>query len=261
MRRRFERLTGKPAAGAVSEFAGEPIDVVSICVPTPLHAMAVDEVLSALKPRLLLCEKPIADNERDGSRIVAMARRRKIGLVVNYIRRWQPATRALKRLFDANDLGHIMAAHCYYTRGVLNNASHGIDLFSHWFGAPRGVTVFSCKKSSLPNDVNASFALSYGTFPATFQCGAERDGSLFEIDVVTDRARIWFSDREQRIDWTGGSKGSRRFKNEMNRYQLSVVDDIAIRVHEGGKFESDGASAMAVLKIGLEVLSQCKSSR
>ena len=102
-------------------------EVVSVCSPTAFHARNMADAI-ALRPRLVFCEKPVADLLDEARRLVEMCDRSGVALAVNYTRRWAPDIVRLAREVQSGAWGRVLSAAGWYTKGVVHNGGHMIDL-------------------------------------------------------------------------------------------------------------------------------------
>jgi len=268
-RKIFIKYTGKPAYKGISSIKNKNIDIVSVCVPTEQHLAVIEQIVNFLRPKCILCEKPIADNRSDYLRILDLCDKNNIRLAVNYIRRWNLAVSKLRELFKKGFFGRIETIHCYYTKGLFNNASHSIDLLQYWFGKQRNVKVISCKKSVKKGDLDVSFVLYYEDFEAVFQCGNANDYRIFEIDILSEEGRIQYKDEKVRFYkrikdnmYKNCNRLDNKFcdiKNDMEKYQYNVINGIYEVLKYGKRINSDGNSAGDTLITCLEVKKLCKN--
>lgn len=106
-------------------FADDSLDVVSVAVPTFLHAPIT---VAALERGLhVLCEKPIARNADEAAAMVAAAERAGRVLDVAFNRRRRADIQALRRVIEAGRLGRP-----YYTKVWWLRRS-GIPTLGSWF--------------------------------------------------------------------------------------------------------------------------------
>jgi len=270
-RRLFTKITGLPAYESLAILRKCPVDVVSVCVPTSLHFNVIGGLLSYIKPKVILCEKPIADNMRQAQAIIGACEEHGVRLAVNYIRQWDPAVIRLKQMFAQRAFGRISSIHCYYTKGLFNNGSHFIELLHYWFGTEADVDVITAMQCLLAEDIDASFLLYYNKFFVFFQCVDEHNYSIFEMDIITQKARIKYS--------SGGSKVSiiRRendpifknykrlsdketvIENGMRQYQLNVLAGIYRSLRNEKAFTANGKTAGETLLTCLKIKSKCKN--
>ena len=124
--------------------AAEPLDVVSVAVPTVQH-LAV--ALAALERGVhVLIEKPIAHSVSEADEMIAAAASRGLVLTVGHVERFNPALVELKRRLDANELGRVFQAHARrlspfpaYVKDVgvvMDLATHELDVLTHLVPGP-----------------------------------------------------------------------------------------------------------------------------
>lgn len=140
-RGRFENKFAQPAFATVREmFASCTPDVVSIAVPTTLHHTVFMEVMN-YSPKAVLCEKPVGGNLAMAREMKETADRKGTIMLVNFIRRFEPGVLRLKEAIAAGDYGHIYKGTMWYSKGILNNGSHFIDMLIFLFGPVTAVNL------------------------------------------------------------------------------------------------------------------------
>jgi len=87
----------------------EPLDLVSIAVPTHLHKQVALEAIEAGVHVLL--EKPLAPTVEEGRAIIQAAKTRGLCLTVGHIERFNPAIQELDRRLKREELGQIFQLH------------------------------------------------------------------------------------------------------------------------------------------------------
>ncbi|HET7715300.1 MAG TPA: Gfo/Idh/MocA family oxidoreductase [Bauldia sp.] len=85
--------------------ARDDIDAVDICVPNDLHMEIA--VAAAKNGKMVLCEKPLARNTREGEKMVAAVEKAKVPNLVWYNYRWVPAVSLIKQVVASGKLGKI----------------------------------------------------------------------------------------------------------------------------------------------------------
>lgn len=113
----------------------EELDLVSIAVPTQLHATVACEAIAHGLP--VLVEKPIAFTQADAKRIIDSARHHRVQLMVGHIERFNPAIIEIKRRLNNGELGRLFQLHARRLSPfpiriqdigvVLDLATHDID--------------------------------------------------------------------------------------------------------------------------------------
>jgi len=130
------------------------VDAVLIAAPDPLHAELALACLAAGKPTL--CEKPLATTAADSRRVVdAEAAGGRRLLQVGFMRRYDPAFVALRRLVASGGVGDVRVAHCVHRNaqshpsatsdGIVGNSMiHELDSVPWTLDSPlAAITVLS----------------------------------------------------------------------------------------------------------------------
>jgi myo-inositol 2-dehydrogenase / D-chiro-inositol 1-dehydrogenase len=143
--------TAAAAIGATVHATGEDliadptVDAVVVCSWGPTHEQYVLASIAAGKP--VFCEKPLATTQEACLRIVEAEAAHGSRLVqVGYMRRYDVAYRALKRVLDAGEIGAPLMMHCahrnasvpgFYEKesAITDTAVHEIDMVRWMFGS------------------------------------------------------------------------------------------------------------------------------
>jgi predicted dehydrogenase len=105
------RVGAEPTTDLETAVRDPDVDVVDICLPTPLHREAAEAALAAGKHVLL--EKPIALTMEDADAIVAAAERSGRTLMVGLVLRFWPEYVELRRRVAAGELGRPLAVSAF----------------------------------------------------------------------------------------------------------------------------------------------------
>ena len=102
---------------------GNPIiDVVIITTPDETHCNMLLTVASLYTPKLVICEKPFCSNTVEAGSIIELYEKEGIPILIDYTRNFIPELIALKERKPIKAL-------CYFNRGWLHTATHGIAFF------------------------------------------------------------------------------------------------------------------------------------
>ena len=75
------------------------IDIISICTPTNTHFDILKKTL-AMKPKIIICEKPICQSLNEARKIVQLFKKKKIQIVVNHQRRFETNFLLAKQIIE-----------------------------------------------------------------------------------------------------------------------------------------------------------------
>ncbi|MFH1621488.1 MAG: Gfo/Idh/MocA family oxidoreductase [Patescibacteria group bacterium] len=201
-------------------------EIVSIATLPESHADIVEKVL-AYPVKAILCEKPIAHSLEAAERLVAACKAKNIPLFINHIRRFDPEIRAAKKRLS--EMGEVMQAHSYYTRGIQNNGTHVIDLFRFFLGDIVSVVGSRNQKTEnytdLPSEMNIDGLLTFASGTrATIQTINSDAYSIFDFDFLARNGKVALRHFGFRIEDTG-TKSCSAFVGHKE------LDDAAPSVH------------------------------
>lgn len=241
------------------------INIAVVSVPTDSHLEVVEELIE-YPLDLILLEKPISNTIKDSRCMLNLIKKSNIKMAINYMRRWDPCIKKIKDMIEERIFGNPVTMHCYYSKGLLCNASHYIDLFHFWFGKEKSVFPLQIKSKFTPDPI-LDFILRYNDFDVYFQACEEKFYSIGEIDLLFENARINLSDfcRNIRYFKPEESHSFSGYKNlmekrfaiqpDMDRYQFNVFDGIYRSLVNGLSFESTGESSLETLQTCDSILS------
>lgn len=266
----FKRFYKKPAY-ASAEIAKnlESVDIVSICVPTPLHLSAVKSALK-FKPKVILCEKPIASTLREARKIIRLCHQGKCHLSINYMRRFEPGVRNLKQLIDAKQCGEIRKGVIWYGNGLLNNASHYINLLQFLIGKAKGFSIL--KKGSSKKNSDPDFVIRFGQAEIYFLAFEQNLYTTLHMELWGTKGKISYLNRGAEIYFQMAGKDPRfinhiilkdkknYIKNDYYYYQWHVLDSLRLSLQGKKKRSlSDAKSAVETLAFVERMMQKVKT--
>ena len=194
----FKRLTDRPAYRSLHEAMrhSSSVDVVSLCVGVE-HRCDLWQAMAQMHPKVVIVEKPLAQNLREARKILLWAKANKVDLCVNYLRRFDPSTMELKSIFKERKYGKVTGVDIRYNGGFYNNASHYIDMMLVLFGKPLQVSRgLICKRG---NDYAVDFTITYPGFVVHGR-SVDVDCPIGELTFWCEGAQICYRKFGQVID-------------------------------------------------------------
>ena len=134
-------------------------DIVSICTPTNTHYKIINN-LAQLNVKNILCEKPLSYNIIESKKIINIAKKKKINILVNYFRSWDTTITKLIKNFDLN-LNNKKTINVYYYKGLIHHGTHYLDLLITWFGKPITISNIKLVEKINYNDATVSFDINF----------------------------------------------------------------------------------------------------
>jgi predicted dehydrogenase len=240
-------------------------EIFSIAVPTDGHLAVCQEIIS-YQPKAIICEKPIAVSSVDGRLMQSLADDHQCVLAVNYMRRFDPGAIALKRVIRDEELGMIFKAVVWYSKGILNNGSHFIDILHYWLGDVTDIEIMRRGRKWEGVDPEPDFCLHFGGTLVYFLAGLEEYYSMGEIDLFATGGVIRYIQGGSRIEivrtqshpiypeYTILNSEPEIITTDMKRYQWQVLDSFYKHLNNGMELNSDAGSAIKTLEVVESVL-------
>lgn len=179
--------------------AREDIDLVDICLPTPMH---LKYALAAIKAgKHVLLEKPMARTAKDAQTLAKAAKATKKNVMVAMCMRFWPGWTWLKEAVEKNTYGKVRAAHFrrvanhpggpFYKNGdasggaILDLHIHDTDFIQHLFGVPKSVHSYGYSKETSKID-HVVTHYHYNNGPVVFAegCWAMSPGFGFSMQYT-----------------------------------------------------------------------------
>lgn len=150
----------------------EKPDIVSICVPTSFHYQ-VGKICIERHVNILL-EKPISTTVSEGQKLLALAKKNNIKILVGHIERHNPAVKKLKELLDKKKLGKVTSIIVRRVGGfpsqnrdaniMVDLAIHDIDIVNFLLEElPREININKTRVHTETREDAVEFFLKYKT--------------------------------------------------------------------------------------------------
>lgn len=104
----------------------------------------VKKIALNFKPKVIVCEKPIAYQYNKILKLVSLLKKKRIKLFINFQRRSDPSYISLKKSINKN--GVRMIGKVFYEKGFIYNCCHYINLMMFMFGRYKSHEVFMKKR-------------------------------------------------------------------------------------------------------------------
>ncbi len=204
LRARFEHRFGVPAFDQV-EVALKQLqpDLVVIATSSETHADVLAKVLNTCRPKLILCEKPLAYSLDVARAMVEMCEKAGIDLFVNYIRRTDPGAVEIKRRISSGEISIPVKVNAWYSKGILNNGSHFINLLEMWLGDISTTTVINPGRLWENRDPEPDFEIQFDLGTVVFRAAWEESFSHYCIELLSRSGRLCYGRGGEAIEWQG----------------------------------------------------------
>ncbi len=202
---------------SLDEMLRDSPEIVVVAVPDESHFDVLKTVLD-YSPRVVMCEKPLATSFAKSLEIDRMFRKKGVLLTVNYQRRYDSSVFKLRREIARGRYGRPLSGVVYYSKGILHNGSHAMDLLRFLFGEAESLLVSERLNDYRKDDPTVGGIVFFDGFSVHLVAGNQKYVSLFEIDLIFEKARFRFVDSGFSLEQYGVVKdpvfqGFRRFGN------------------------------------------------
>ena len=174
----------------------EKPDIVSICSPHEFHASQVEMCLNYKIPMIWL-EKPAAKTVKDIKKLEKLRRELEYSstILVNFQRRYTSSYQRLKKTIQKNTYGKVLSVEVNYSRGLITNGSHMLDLLSYIFpNSELELLWVEQEKTSSP-----SFIIKISNDLIASVVGIEASFHNIDLRVTCEKARISIEHTGMRI--------------------------------------------------------------
>ena len=170
----------------------ESIDILSIASPTKYHLQNLQEALQMSGISHILCEKPLVLTQKELTQIKEELLKSDKKILINIIRRYNPIFIDLAKQIKKNGFGKVLSFHGNFTKGLLHNGIHMLELLNHLFGKICKLKSLNVKQ--LEDDLSGEFYIECENAKGSLVCIESIDYSLFELDIVFENGKIQISD-------------------------------------------------------------------
>jgi predicted dehydrogenase len=240
-------------------------EVVVIASPTQYHAESLMLALRHAKPRLILCEKPLAYTLKEAESMVADCRAAGCLLYVNYLRRVEPGVLEIKRRLQCGEIGTPLKGVIWYTKGLLHNGSHFLNLLEFWLGPAEKFSIINAGRLWGEADFEPDVQVKFAAGEVTFLAAREENFSHHEIQLVAPNGCLRYEQGGAKILWQAAAQDpdfseytvlslpGERIATEGARLQWYVADHVSACLLGQPSSLCSGEDALSTLELLFEM--------
>lgn len=259
-RAKFEKKFGVRAFSSIEDLFGHVRpDMVSVGISSDRQLDVARELIANHVPAIL-CEKPLASTLADALAFQKNFETSKTLVMVNYPRRFDPAVIEFKNRMNAGDLGRPFKGVLFYSKGILNNGSHFIDLLSFLFGACSEIRVLDAGRTPKLPDPEPDVLLRYGDISIYLLAGREECFSCGNLDLFATDGAFHYPlgnlrpvIRKVHADplfpgYKVLESGGEQLDTNVDRYMYFVIDALVQSIKTGKPPASNISTAVETMK-------------
>ena len=237
-RAEFHAKYKKPVFSSVDKMFKEVRpEVVVVASPTSEHKKSVAAALEGENVLAILCEKPLAANIEDSIQIVQACKKKRKALYVNFIRRADPGILEVKERIESRQIKGPFKSVVWYSKGLLHNGSHFVDLMTFWFGPIHKVSLIAKENKLRKDKIEPDCRFDFESGSVVFLAAKEKNFSHYTFEIVAQNGRLRL-ETDGKILWQAAESnpyfsGRRKLnvqpeviRGDMARYQLNIAEHL-----------------------------------
>ena len=179
-------------------------DVVVIAADDESHFEMLKEAVKH-DPKIVFCEKPMSGDLKKATEINSVYKKNRIPLQINYTRRFLNEFYDTEKFIKGEAFGKLESATFYYSRGLIHNASHYLDLVNWYIGeTEKNLIKVSLKAGMGKTDQTVSFDMTFrNNLEVRFIGLMPSKLSFAEVDFIGSNGRLKIN-----------------YKNEIEKYKV-----------------------------------------
>jgi predicted dehydrogenase len=245
-------------------------EIVSVCTPDSSHFGLIRAAIDTPGVRAVLAEKPLALCSADASELVRLAAGRGVLLAVNYTRRYCERHAQFRDWVRSGGIGEMQSVTGYYTKGLLHNGTHWIDLARFFMGDVAWVWGSDVRHEPGGDPtLDAFFRFDSGAGGSLVGTDA-RAYNFFEFDLVGTRGRLRITDIGETFE-VYSVVDSPRFsgyrelairechRDGLHDVLMNAVNDLVHCLESSGVPRCSGVDGLAALRVAEAVRESSRS--
>lgn len=207
-RNKFTAQYGAPAFPDLAAAATLTPDIIVVATPTFQHLTTVRSALACFRPAALVCEKPLAYDPADAETLLACCAARGCAVYVNYMRRTDPTTAALRERLADGRIAAPLKGIVWYAKGLYNSASHFVNLLEDLLGPDPELLHCSPGRTGFHGDPEPDFTLRFARGEVTFLSVRVEDYFHNTMEWISPAGRLRYERGGAVTEWTPRSPAS-----------------------------------------------------
>ena len=266
-------MSGLDTYSSAADLIGDPqVDIVDICMPTPLHSPLAIAALRAGKH--VFCEKPMALTVDECLEMERAAQEANRQIMIGHCLRYWPQYVKAHEILASAEYGRAVYVNLFRSSpaplwsdndwymkagqsgGVFDMHIHDIDVALWWFGRPRHISVTGSAPKGLPMIMDAAWHYDDGPV-VNLHASWDRNGGMFRhaFRIVMEKATLVhdMAIDPEALNLMRSGEATRVPLETYSGYQAEL-DDFAACVDAGRSTRVTPADSRLAVEIGLEEL-------
>lgn len=232
-----------------------------ICSPTKDHYATLVSLLESSDIRAIICEKPLSYDFIKAQEMVKLCAQHGVSLYVNYMRRSDPNVVEICRRITSGEIAAPIKLTGWYSKGLLNNGSHLVDLASYWLGDYIGHKVLACDRCWNMTDPEPDLYIQFEKGSLVLMAAWEECFTHFTVEMLSPSGRLYYSNGGEKISFSHAEEDKlfkgynvlsdkpELFRNYFLKYQLHVYEQLSRALRKRRSYLCEGTDGLRTLKI------------
>lgn len=229
-RKRFEKRYSQTFSSVSQLIQAENPEIFVVSSPTKTHDQVIKEIIEIGQPKLILCEKPLTSSYKKSKLINNLCKASKVPIILNFPRRAEIGIKKIKQMILSEKLIPPFKVNIFYSKGLMHNGIHFVDLLSYFFGEIKASRVIK----SGHNEKNIDISLEYDISSANLISWNEEFYENYSMELLSPSGKIIYGN-DSSIEFKSVNKDKSRLnlkgihiENNSQIYQLNVVEEILL---------------------------------
>ena len=243
LRARFEIAYAVSAYATIRDAMNSFLpDIVVIATPTALHLNALGQIFQYGRPKVVLCEKPLAYRLDEARRIVSICEQNKSQLFVNFFRLSEPGVAEIRTRLADGRINTPVKGVVWYSKGIINSGGHFLNLLQNLLGESLEIKVIRKGRLWGGIDPEPDVDITFHSGRIVFLAAQEEDFFHNSMELISSSGRLRYESSGEDISWQG-IEADERFKGyirldkvnekiytDYDQIQWNVVEELAARL-------------------------------
>jgi len=246
---------------ALHEFSPE---IVSLCVSADNILPLTKKLIKYSSIKFLWIEKPFSDSVENARKQIELLSQHEIRFLTNYQRRFDQCYDYTKENLNVL-IGRPQKCVCFFSGGIVNTASHLVNLLLYFFGMPSIVKALNIKKYETTGVGHGDFMLRFNECDAyAFEVNPSSSiitgaYSIFEVHLLGNKGKLIIKSMPMNVvdfDYYRASnsnfKGVKILKEEevdINKERFYMEQELSTLIGRDNETVGDNEGALETLMI------------
>ena len=236
----------------------EKPDIIIISIPTLETNKIYKKIIEEnMKFKAIFFEKPVNQKKNVVKKIFNYCLKNNIKIYVNYLRRFDISSRAVKKILIKKQIGEVKKVDIIYKKGFYNSCSHYINYLDYLFPKKKKI-IYVRLLNKFFNDYLINFTLKSDI---TFNFKVAKNIKINEsIKIIGSEGNIEYITEKGRIRLSNSNQSNKLIKNNYNKPLKGSYDNIYKTLNDKITPENSNIDALDTIDCLNNIIKKTNSS-